>query len=139
MRAIARAAVALILAFPLAAPAADTQPPGPPAGLETPADYILLTVFLRHDQSKTVDEINRQLDARQFWKQFPPPGIEVESWYVTMGIGHVVTLRVPPSRLREVNLSIEKMAWGVFRTEFYAAYDYKAIARQRHEQAMQQQ
>jgi hypothetical protein len=35
--------------------------------------------------------------------KFPPEGIVVESWYVAMGLGHVVTLRVPPARLREVN------------------------------------
>jgi len=43
-----------------------------------------------------------------------------------MGIGHVVTLRVPAERLREVNLAIEQSAWGAFRTEFYATYDYRA-------------
>src|SRR5215510_7740094 len=30
--------------------------PGPAA---TPADYILLTVFLKHDQSKNLDELNK--------------------------------------------------------------------------------
>jgi uncharacterized protein with GYD domain len=101
----------------------------------TPGDYILLTVFLKHDQSKTLDEINQQLKASGFWQAFPPAGIEVESWYVMMGIGQVVTLRVPPQRLREVNLAIEKHAWGAFRTEFYPSYDFRAIAarlRERH-------
>ena len=45
-----------------------------------------------------------------------------------MGIGQVVTLRVPASRLREVNRSIEQSAWGAFRTDFYPTYDYKPIA-----------
>jgi hypothetical protein len=44
-----------------------------------------------------------------------------------MGIGQVITLRVPADKLREVNLVLEKMAWGAFRTEFYPTYDYKAI------------
>jgi len=44
-----------------------------------------------------------------------------------MGIGQVVTLRVPPEKLREVNLVIENGAWGAYRTEFYATYDYKPI------------
>jgi len=44
-----------------------------------------------------------------------------------MGIGQVVTLRVPAERLREVNLAIENTAWGPFRTEFYATYDYKPV------------
>ena len=91
------------------------------------AGTFLLTIFLRHDQSKTVDEINEHLRQTHFSDMFPPKGIEVVSWYVMMGIGQVVTLRVPPSRLREVNLAIEKGAWGGYRTEFYATYDFKPL------------
>jgi hypothetical protein len=88
---------------------------------------ILLTIFLKHDQSKTLDEIQAQLEKTGFYQKFPPEGVEVVSWYVMMGIGQVVTLRVPAARLREVNLAIEHSAWGAFRTEFYATYDYKTI------------
>jgi hypothetical protein len=49
------------------------------------------------------------------------------SWYVMMGIGQVVTLRVPTERLREVNRVIEQSAWGGYRTEFYPTYDYKPV------------
>ncbi len=96
---------------------------------EPPAhdDAILLTIFLRHDQSKTLDEIDAQLRKAGFQQKFPPQGTEVVSWYVMMGIGQVVTLRVPASRLRDVNLAIEHGAWGAFRTEFYATYDYRPI------------
>jgi hypothetical protein len=88
---------------------------------------ILLTIFLKHDQSKTLDEINKHLDSTGFWKEFPPEGTEVVSWYVMMGIGQVVTLRVPADKLRAVNLAIEKRAWGAFRTEFFATYDFKPV------------
>ena len=44
-----------------------------------------------------------------------------------MGIGQVVTLRVPGHRLREVNLSIEKSAWGSFRTEYYPTYGFTPV------------
>lgn len=88
---------------------------------------ILLTVFLRHQQDKNLGEINARLEASGFWKRFPPPGIEVESWYVMMGIGQVVTLRVPAPRLREVNLALEKCAWGAFSTEFYPTYDFRPV------------
>jgi hypothetical protein len=91
------------------------------------ANSFLLTIFLRHDQTKTVDEINEHLAKTRFNEMFPPKGIEVVSWYVMMGIGQVVTLRVPPARLREVNLAIEKGAWGGYRTEFYTTYDFKPI------------
>ncbi len=90
----------------------------------------LLTVFLRHDQSKTLGEINAHLKQTGYYAKFPPPGIDVVSWYVVMGIGQVVTLRVPPDRLREVNRVLEEAAWGSYRTEFYPTYDYKQIAEQ---------
>jgi hypothetical protein len=96
---------------------------------------FLLTIFLKHDQSKPLEQINAQLRQQGFYKAFPPPGIEVASWYVMMGIGQVVTLRVPAERLREVNRAIEETAWGGFRTEFYPTYDLKAVAEQLHAQA----
>src|SRR3954471_22277886 len=71
------------------------------------ANTFLLTVFLRHDQTKNVNEINEIVGKAGFRDKFPPPGIEVVSWYVMMGLGQVVTLRVPPARLREVNLAVE--------------------------------
>ena len=54
-----------------------------------------------------------------------------------MGIGQVVTLRVPADKLREVNRAIENTAWGGYRTEFYPTYDYKAVAEQMREQKQQ--
>jgi hypothetical protein len=135
------AVVASLCAAPLAHsadPAAAPAPgapvisaePGIQAGTQAaaPDDTFLLTIFLRHDESKPLPKINDQLRAQGFFKTFPPPGIEVVSWYVMMGIGQVVTLRVPASRLREVNRAIETTAWGGYRTEFYPTYDYKAQA-----------
>ena len=111
--------------------AAGTQAAVPAAAsAAAPDDTFLLTIFLRHDESKPLPKINDQLRAQGFFKTFPPPGIEVVSWYVMMGIGQVVTLRVPASRLREVNRAIETTAWGGYRTEFYPTYDYKAQAQQ---------
>jgi hypothetical protein len=90
-------------------------------------DAILLTIFLRHDQSKPLEQINDELKRTGFWAKFPPAGVEIVTWYVMMGIGQVVTLRVPPARLRDVNLAIERTAWGAFRTEFYPTYDFRPI------------
>lgn len=114
------AAVSLFIV--LAINASQSRPP------EEKADApFLLTVFFRHDQSKTLADINAHLDRTGFWKKFPPQGVEVVSWYVMMGIGQVVTLKVPPERLRAVNLAIEENAWGAFRTEFYPTYDFKGV------------
>ncbi len=104
--------------------------PGALQAQQPAKDALLLTVFLKHDQSKTLEEIQAQLKKTGFSRRFPPEGVEVVSWYVMMGIGQVVTLRVPPAKLREVNLAIEQGAWGAFRTEFYATYDYQPIWRE---------
>ncbi len=90
-------------------------------------DTILLTVHLKHQTDKNLGEINARLDAAGFWQAFPPEGVEVVSWYVMMGIGQVVTLRLPAGRLRDVNLAIERCAWGAFDTEFYATYDFRPV------------
>ena len=88
---------------------------------------IMLTVILRHDQSKTLDEIDDHLAKTGFIKNFPPEGVEIISYRIVMGIGHIITLRLPPDKLREVNVAFEKGAWGAFRTEFYPTYDYLQI------------
>ncbi|MBO0716021.1 MAG: hypothetical protein J2P55_01630 [Rhizobiales bacterium] len=103
-----------------------------------PGGSFLLTIFLRHDESKTLDQINAQLRAQGFYKAFPPDGTQVVSWYVMMGIGQVVTLRVPAERLRDVNRAIEQTAWGGYRTEFYATYDYKSVGEEAHAKALAQ-
>jgi hypothetical protein len=95
--------------------------------MATEDNEILLTIMLKHQQDKNLGEINARLEDTEFWKKFPPEGIEVESWYVMMGIGQVVTLRVPANRLRDVNLAIEQSAWGSFDTEFYPTYDFRPV------------
>jgi hypothetical protein len=85
---------------------------------------IMLTVILRHDQSMTLDEIDDHLNKTGFRKNFPPAGVEIVSYNIVMGIGHIITLRLPPDKLREVNLAFEHGVWGAFRTEFYPTYDY---------------
>ncbi|HEY7241947.1 MAG TPA: hypothetical protein VH600_22445 [Burkholderiales bacterium] len=129
-------AVALALAAGLlAAPApSSAQAAGPSAAATGDSGPILLTIFLRHDQSKTLPQIQQHLKETGFDSSFPPQGIEIVSWYVMMGIGQVVTLRVPPARLREVNRVIEEKGWGAYRTEFYATYDYLPVWKQAHPQ-----
>src|SRR5215469_13634539 len=75
------------------------------------AGKIMLTVILRYDQRKT----------------FPPEGVEIISYNIVMGVGHIITLRLPPDKLREVNLAFEDGVWGAFRTEFYPTYDYLKV------------
>lgn len=125
------AALAAALLFGASAqaqtPASDATP--------TPDNAVMITIFFKHDQSRPLSELNAQLERQGFYKAFPPEGVEVVSWYVMMGVGQVVTLRLPASRLREVNRIIENSAWGAYRTEFYPTYDYKAVGIGNHEKA----
>jgi hypothetical protein len=121
-------AVALAMGISCVVCANRSGAQAPPAASAAPqSDAILLTIFLRHDQSKTLDEINEHLKQTGWYDKFPPNGVEIVSWYVMMGIGQVVTLRVPPDKLREVNRVIEESAWGGYRTEFYPTYDFKSV------------
>src|SRR5213079_3526465 len=87
--------------------AAGAQTVAPAENAAATADNaVLLTVFLKHDQSRPLSELNAQLQKQGYYKEFPPPGIEVVSWYIVMGIGQVITLRLPVSRLREVNRAL---------------------------------
>ncbi len=88
---------------------------------------ILLTIHLKHEKDKNRAEINAKLTDTGFWKHFPPEGTEVVSWYVMMGIGQVVTLKVPADKLRDVNLAIEQCAWAAFDTEFFPTYDFRSV------------
>ena len=129
---LATAALLAVAGSPSAQPAST-----PPAGSATATsdNAVLLTVFLKHDQSRPLGELNAQLKKQGFYKAFPPPGIEVVSWTVVMGIGQVVTLRLPASRVREVNRVLEDTAWGAYRTEFFLSYDYKAVGLENHQKA----
>jgi hypothetical protein len=130
---MAVAALAGVLAFNPGA-AAQTAAPAENAA-PTANNAVLLTIFLKHDQSRPLGELNAQLEKQGYYKAFPPSGIEVVSWYVMMGIGQVVTLRLPASRLREVNRILENTAWGSYRTEFYPTYDYRAVGLANHDKA----
>ncbi len=130
------AATAIIACLSVGGAAAQTVS-APAAGnaAATPEHAILLTVFLKHDQSRNLNDLNAQLAKQGFYKSFPPAGMEVVSWYVAMGIGQVITLRLPASRIREVNRVLEDTAWGAYRTEFYPTYDYKAVGMAEHDKA----
>ena len=101
----------------------NAQEPGP---LLPDKDTMLLTVFLKHDQSMNNIERRELLNAAGFNDMFPPEGVEIVDHYVMMGIGQVIVMRFPPDHLRRVNLAIENGAWGAYQTEFYVTYDLAA-------------
>ncbi|QGZ63381.1 hypothetical protein [Paraburkholderia acidisoli] len=94
---------------------------------ENAQDTVLITVFLRHDQSNNLDAIQTKLKEAEWWDRFPPEGVRIVSWTVAMGFGQIVTLEVPPRLLPIVNLELERSAWGVFSTECYPTYDFLPV------------
>lgn len=102
------------------------------------SDTILLTVFLKHDQSMNNVERAELLRNTGFNETFPPEGVEIVDHYVMMGIGQVIVLRLPPDRLRALNVVIERGAWGAYQTEFYITYDLAAARAHQAERANQE-
>ncbi len=100
MRRTATSGVAALVLIAVAGGASAQTTASPPVGSQAPTadNAILLTIFLKHDQSRPLGELDAQLAKQGFYKAFPPPGIEVVSWYVAMGVGQVVTLRLPASQ-----------------------------------------
>ena len=92
-----------------------------------PDDSLMLTIVLKHDQSQNIDKMQGTLAERAWWERFPPEGCEIVSWTVAMGLGQIVTLRLPPRLLNIVNIEIERSAWGVFQTEMYPTYDFVPV------------
>jgi len=90
-------------------------------------EKMLLTIFLKHDQSQNLEQIQGHLGRTGWWERFPPEGVEIVSWNVVMGIGQIVTLRLPPRLVNVVNVEIERCAWGVFSTEFFPTYDFVPV------------
>lgn len=111
------------------APKPSTPPQGPSmvAGNLEQEDSVIVTIILKHQQNKNLPEIRRILEAQGFWDIFPPDDARVMSWNLAMGLGHVVTLMVPVSSVRRLNLALENGAWGAFDTEIYLSYDYKEV------------
>ncbi|WP_218841477.1 hypothetical protein [Winogradskyella undariae] len=90
-------------------------------------DKLLLTIFLKHDQSMTLNEIEKIRTDQGFYENLPPEGVSVVNWFVVMGLGQVVVLELPASKLSAVNLAIERTAWKAFTTEMYATYNLYPI------------
>ena len=90
-------------------------------------DKLLLTIFLKHDQSMNLHEIEKIRTDQGFYENFPPEGVSVVNWYVVMGLGQMVVLELPASKLADVNLAIERTAWKAFKSEIYPTYDLYPI------------
>ncbi len=95
-----------------------------PGAITSDSERVMLHIFLKHTQQLTLDEMGANLRKNDFFKNFPPEGVEVKSWYQLMSFGHVVTLMVPPAKVREVNRALESGSYTTFKSEVYAGYDF---------------
>lgn len=67
-REMAMAAVAGVLAYSSGAPAQTTAPAENAS--PTADNAVMLTIFLKHDQSRPLSELNAQLERQGFYKAF---------------------------------------------------------------------
>ncbi len=95
--------------------------------VQASSDSIMITIFLKHQQDKSLKQIQEIQTQNKFLEMFPPKEARVVSWYVMMGIGQVVTVKLPAKNLRALNLTIENGAWGAYNTEFYPTYDFVPV------------
>jgi len=95
-----------------------------PSRIAPDCDTVLVTIFLKHTQQLTLDEMGVNLRKNGFFENFPPDGVEVVSWTQLMSFGHVVTLKVPPAKVREVNRALESGSYTTFKSEVYLSYDF---------------
>lgn len=76
------------------------------------SDSLMVTIFMKHHQDKNIEELREIREKNGFLENFPPPSAKVVNWYVMMGIGQVVTVRIPAGELRNLNIAVEKSVWG---------------------------
>lgn len=90
------------------------------AGAET------LTLFLPHDQTRTVEAIQEHLRSTGFWRDLSPAGVEVVSWYVLTDISQVVTLLIPATTACDD----AGPRTGGYPAELFERYDFGALYQQ---------
>ena len=117
----------LVLAFFLFQVIGYSQATAVKTSSEKGDDKLLLTIFLKHDQSMNLNEIEKIRTDQGFYENFPPEGVAVVNWFVVMGVGQMVVLELPASKLSAVNLAIERTAWKAFNSEIYPTYDLYPI------------
>jgi hypothetical protein len=94
---------------------------------DSTSDSVLVTIVLKYQQDKSFAELRRRLEAQGFWDVFPPKEARVVSWNVALGLGHLVTLKMPAEVVRTLYLSISNGAWGAFNSEVFLSYEYLPI------------
>jgi hypothetical protein len=86
-------------------------------------DPCLLTILLKHDQTKNLAEIQEALTRNQFYDIFPPIGTTVVDWHVVMGIGMVLVIESPQSMVGKVKNTLARASAGAYTTEVMVTHN----------------
>ncbi len=92
-------------------------------GFSAPEEKVRLTVFLRHDQTKNLFEIQERQKANGFFEKFPPAGTAVVDWVVAMGIGQIVILDAPAAKVSDVEATLREVTRDAFSYEVFRSED----------------
>ncbi len=83
---------AALLALTAVAPPATAQTAPSTVAAASPSGTILLTIFLKHDQSKSLGEIKEDLKRNGYYQRFPPQGVEMSTIGRKTNIGRKTTI-----------------------------------------------
>ncbi len=115
--------VGLILVFCIVGAVATLS--GEPAQTRERNPSTLLTLVLHQTKDQSVEEFQQQLRDNHFQQAFPPDGVEIVSWTGVVGMGYVITMRLPNYKVPEVRHAINARKWGDITPKLYSAYDFE--------------
>jgi hypothetical protein len=94
-------------------------------------DPCLLTILLKHDQTKNLAEIQECLTRNTFYDIFPPMGTTVVDWHVVMGIGMMLVIESPQSMVGKVKNALARASVGAYTTDVMVTYNkYPKVVQQ---------
>lgn len=102
-------------------------PSSPEPSQDDAGATVRLTLLFKHHPGLVLDDIQSRLKEANWWFDFPPRGVRIVSWEVVMGFAQICILEVPAERLAEVNVELERRAWGVFKVEIHPSYDFVPV------------
>ena len=98
---------------------------GSPAETRERNPATLLTLVLHQDKEQSVAQFKTQLENNGFQETFPPAGVEIVSWTGVLGLGHVITLRLPTYLVPDVRQAVDACEWGKIEPKLYSSYDFE--------------
>ncbi|QDG49590.1 hypothetical protein FIV42_02190 [Persicimonas caeni] len=98
---------------------------GAPAQTQEHNPSTFVTLVLHQKKAESLVAFKEQLKENGFQEAFPPEGVEIVSWTGSLGLGHVITLRLPTYKIPEVREVIEDRQWGDIEPKLYSSYDFE--------------